>query len=224
MYREIAPDKRSSGFIEAIWFSKSDGRPGDIAPDNCTDIIIDLNRSDSVHFVGNMTRHTVHHPVEDEFLMGLRLKPGCSAAFVRESVAPLTDQTVELSAIMKHPFAEAVELYRETGTVPLDRIIEQLLQFCDEFHMDRHVADAIDILKKASGQIRIEDVAGAVGVSRRTLEKKFSYYLGKSPKRFAQIERFNAVLSGRIDYQQSNYYDQSHMAKEFRLLAGFHDR
>jgi AraC-like DNA-binding protein len=220
MYTEMAPDNSSSGWIEAIWFSKSDGQISDILPDNCSDIIIDLNRSGAVHFVGNMTRQMAHHPVDDEYLLGIRLKPACSAAFLRESAASLTDRKVELSAIVKHSFHETAEQYQETGTIPLESVIAHVASLCAGFRMDRHIAESIAILKKASGQIRIDELARDVGISRRMLEKKFRYYLGKSPKRFAQIERFNAVLSGRIDFQQSNYYDQSHMAREFKMLAG----
>ncbi|MFG3253402.1 DUF6597 domain-containing transcriptional factor [Streptomyces sp. NPDC048172] len=90
---------------------------------------------------------------------------------------------------------------------------------------------------------RVREVARDLGVSERQLRTLFTRGIGVPPKRFARIERVRAVLArgteaggagaGGADRADraggaegarlavaAGYYDQSHMAAEFRELIG----
>jgi transcriptional regulator GlxA family with amidase domain len=77
--------------------------------------------------------------------------------------------------------------------------------------------------------VRIDDVARALGWSRRRLERTFARELGIRPKLFARIARLNAVLAGLDAAERASavdvalaagYFDQAHLLRDFRRLAG----
>jgi AraC-like DNA-binding protein len=76
--------------------------------------------------------------------------------------------------------------------------------------------------------VRVDDVAGEVGYSRRHLVQRFTGEFGLAPKQAARVARFDR---SRLALQAapgtplaalaaaSGYYDQAHMAREWNALA-----
>jgi transcriptional regulator GlxA family with amidase domain len=68
----------------------------------------------------------------------------------------------------------------------------------------------------------VGEVARHVGVGERQLRTAFTTAVGISPKRFARLSRVRSVVAGasRESWARlandAGYYDQSHMAAEFR--------
>ena len=84
-------------------------------------------------------------------------------------------------------------------------------------------------IRLSKGNVRIEALATAVGASRRTLERWFDTELGVSPKQYARIVRFNAVLAAVAEGEraelvdlavEAGYFDQAHLLLDVRRLAG----
>ena len=70
-------------------------------------------------------------------------------------------------------------------------------------------------------------LARTLGLSERTLERRFQIHIGTTPKKYARIVRLrNAVfqrkkLSNWADVAYTaGYYDQSHMINDFQALYG----
>src|SRR5690606_23797758 len=90
------------------------------------------------------------------------------------------------------------------------------------------VAHAIDILRIHSGNLSIEKLAQDVFTCRRNLYDLFMQYVGFSPKKYADIIRFNAFVNlysqnpgflSDIAFQ-CGYHDLSHLNKDFfRYIA-----
>ena len=220
MYREYPPTAECSSFLDSIWLSANTTEANTILPDNCSDIVIPLNSSEPIKFFGHVTSYVVHYPEPNEVLLGLRFKPGYSIAFVQEEMSQLTDKVIELSAIRKHSFDKIKAEYMKHEIIPFKTLSKILLPFFDGFKQDADISNSIALIKNTSGNIKIESLSDAVGISRRTLEKKFNRNLGKTPKRFAQIERFNTIIKNQDSLKTMNYYDLSHMTKEFKMLSG----
>ncbi|GAA1991771.1 helix-turn-helix domain-containing protein [Amycolatopsis minnesotensis] len=81
----------------------------------------------------------------------------------------------------------------------------------------------------AAGRVRVDALADEVGWSRRHFGELFRRELGLPPKQAARVLRFEragAVLraSGRVDLAalavDCGYYDQAHLTREWRALAG----
>jgi len=73
-------------------------------------------------------------------------------------------------------------------------------------------------------------LASKLAVTSRNLERKFASLVGKSPKQFIRIVRFQEVMNGIIhqkpnyltEYAFNNgYFDQSHFIHEFKTLSGY---
>jgi AraC-like DNA-binding protein len=88
------------------------------------------------------------------------------------------------------------------------------------------VAQAWRMLLRSGGAASIAGLAAQTGWSSRYLAKRFHLETGLSPKALARVVRFHRVRSAlrtgdlagvAADY---GYYDQAHLAREFRALAG----
>jgi AraC-like DNA-binding protein len=75
----------------------------------------------------------------------------------------------------------------------------------------------------------IEDVCRQLKVTSRHLRRQFKEKIGIGPKYYLRIKRVNKAIAltrnnPRINLQdivfQCNFFDQSHMAKEFNLFTG----
>ena len=77
------------------------------------------------------------------------------------------------------------------------------------------------------GRVRVDGLAGEVGWSRKRLWSRFRSQLGLTPKRAAQLVRFDPAAHLRAAGQaaasvaaQSGDADQSHLHREVRAIAG----
>lgn len=189
-------------------------------PDNGTDIIIPLAGAGEPLFVGPMTRSLLHRPAPKEILLGLRFLPGGSRPFLREEMDRLSDTILPLSALAPSPFAPLREEFARTRRIDRTLLAEALGSFRPDSAEDPLAAAAADLLVRSGGTLRIEELSRRLGVGRRTLERRFRRSLGKSPKRFARIERLNRFVRQGPRGEDAGFYDQSHLIREFKLLAG----
>ena len=77
------------------------------------------------------------------------------------------------------------------------------------------------------GQVRVERLAAEVGWSRKRLWSRFRSQIGLTPKRAAQLIRFDHVAhrlaaghSAALVAAESGYADQSHLHREVMAFAG----
>lgn len=84
-------------------------------------------------------------------------------------------------------------------------------------------------IHRFSGKIKIDKVLSEFGITSRTLDRNFTYFLGLPPKPYANLVRlgyayqmlmFQPQLSIHDIVYLLGYYDQSHLSKE---LAGYAD-
>jgi AraC-like DNA-binding protein len=91
------------------------------------------------------------------------------------------------------------------------------------------VIEAWRLLDASRGRVSVTAVADRVGWGRRHLSERFRLATGLTPKEAARVARFEAArrvlgLSGRPGLADvaldCGYADQSHLAREWRALAG----
>ena len=89
---------------------------------------------------------------------------------------------------------------------------------------------AVSIIEKTKGDMRIDDLAQSLGVSQRTLQRKFLAATGLPPKTYARIRRFLLAAAeyvlredpeawGRIAVEYW-FADQAHFIRECTDLTG----
>jgi transcriptional regulator GlxA family with amidase domain len=88
------------------------------------------------------------------------------------------------------------------------------------------------VIERARGNLRVEDLARHAGLSLRQLQRRFQVATGVSPKVLCRLVRLQTVLGlarnpgttlGRVA-AHAGYADQSHLTREFNLLAGLSPR
>ncbi|WP_405152116.1 helix-turn-helix domain-containing protein [Sphaerisporangium sp. NBC_01403] len=93
------------------------------------------------------------------------------------------------------------------------------------------IARAWRLLMSSGGRVPISDLAREIGWSSRHLATRFAGEIGLSPKAAARVIRFDRTRHrlqrragsalGLADLAaESGYYDQAHLARDFRDLAG----
>lgn len=95
-------------------------------------------------------------------------------------------------------------------------------------HNLKRVDTAIRLIN--AGQTEIGRLADAACLSTKQFNRIFSEYIGAHPKEFSRIIRFQRALHLLENNQQisltalaheCNYFDQSHMIKDFKALSGY---
>lgn len=109
----------------------------------------------------------------------------------------------------------------------IDAVERFLLSQLRATHTDQLVLQAVRLLHHSHGALRIRELIDQLAISQSPLEKRFRRVVGTSPKKFASIVRFNAVLAGLqaggsladICFAH-NFFDQAHLTKDFKQYTG----
>jgi len=92
---------------------------------------------------------------------------------------------------------------------------------------DKLILEAVKLIYTSNGTIRIKELNEKLFISQSPFEKRFRKIVGTTPKKFATIVRFNALL-GNLNEAKSltelsfehNYFDQAHFIRDFRQFTG----
>ena len=93
--------------------------------------------------------------------------------------------------------------------------------------VDPEVAFAWQLMATNRGRVRVDRLAADVGWSRKRLWSRFRSQIGLTPKRAAQLIRFDhaahllaAGHSAALVAAESGYFDQSHLHRDVMAFAG----
>ena len=107
-------------------------------------------------------------------------------------------------------------------------IIENfLLSHLKNKQADKLITEAIRLIYQTKGTIRIKELNRQLCISPSPFEKRFRAVVGATPKKFASIIRFNAVIDTignersltEIGYD-NGFFDQAHFIKDFKHFTG----
>jgi AraC-like DNA-binding protein len=206
-----------------------------------------FNLGPSWHIEGGVTPGQEEH--HDSFLAGLHTKPsfvdgGDAWACIELRMTPLgayrllqwpmhelTNRTLELGDVLAR-VGDLVGRLRETGSW------EARFDLVEAFLM-RRLGDAAppsaamewswDHLHRSHGGAPISALANELGWSHRRLISRFREQLGLTPKVLARVIRFDQAVR-RLGHSTPDglaaiaydcgYFDQAHMNRDFRELAG----
>ena len=165
--------------------------------------------------------------------VGIRFRAGETTGVLPLSMAGASDRELALAGIVGRGAAGAlVRTLRSarTGTARFVAAERWLAARLGEARPRRiTAARAVALIRAGGGQARIDDVARSLGWSRRRIERAFARDLGIRPKVYARIVRLNAVLATLEDTErpravdlalEAGYFDQAHLLRDFRILAG----
>lgn len=108
------------------------------------------------------------------------------------------------------------------------QVVEQfLLSVLKEKHADQLIVEAVRLIYESKGAVRIKELSKTLLISQSPFEKRFRAIVGTSPKKFASIVRFNAVVANMHTHKsltelcfEYNFFDQAHFIKDFKQYTG----
>ncbi|MEO6525454.1 MAG: AraC family transcriptional regulator [Gemmatimonadaceae bacterium] len=230
--------------------------------DGCAGVVIDCGPSALATppvFMGVMQAATVVTLGESRELIGVRFKPGGALPFVTSSLHELTGLRVPLPLLwgdLAHELGNAVRSATFSERIPaLEHCLRGRMRQQQSAASRRQaspsprevalVAQAIVHLGQEAA-VRVSDVAAALGVGDRRLERVFNRAVGVPPKVFHRMRRcceaarlirhacgepphatVNTTLKQNIARcnwpaigSAAGYADQAHFIREFRALTG----
>src|SRR5581483_7974808 len=150
----------------------------------------------------------------------LALRPPGVRALLGLPAGELADTDVHADAVLGGVCAELGDRVRTAASWPerfaiLDEILLRQLVAASRITADvaPEVLHAWRQLLRAGGGVRVGDLATATGWSSRHLTSRFRAEIGLTPKAAARVIRFDRAAD-------TGYFDQAHLAREFRSLAG----
>jgi AraC-like DNA-binding protein len=225
-YREIAPSPALASTVECFWTMRQDGEASvhRVLPDGCTDILLTCSDgAATLDAVGPMTTYR-DHPVGGGRMFGVRFRPGRGRRALAVPADRIVDATVPLEDLWG---ARARRLLERLANTERDeeraRRIEEMLPRDGAGPVER----ALGFLERSGGSVSVDDLAREAGLSPRQFRRVCLEATGLTPKFLARVLRFrNAaarVGAGEpaIDLAlDCGYYDQAHLIRDFRELAG----
>lgn len=164
-------------------------------------------------------------------VMGLTFRPGGAHALIGIDVAEFSHGDIALEDLFGGTARRLRQRLLETPC-PLQRLAlleGWLQQLTDEPVLDPLIAHAIARLDRTPQVARIGAVQRESGYSAARFINLFRRHVGMSPKRYARLLRFRAVVTQvypqrQVDWSQvaadGGYSDQAHLNHEFREFAG----
>lgn len=150
--------------------------------------------------------------------------------FAAHPANELFNLSVSLDAVFTK--SDVAEVEEKLAMADNDRkritIVERfLLSQLKDLETDKLIVEAVKLIHKSNGTMRIKELNELLCISASPFEKRFRKGVGTSPKKFASIVRFNAVL-GQLNKAKSlteicyenNFFDQAHFIKEFKHFTG----
>ncbi len=166
-------------------------------------------------------------------VVSVLFRPGAAAMFLRAPAAAFADLVVDgddvLPRAMLAAFEQALEARSMSRVASL--LDEHFATYLEPVHKkdDPRIEAAVRAIRDAPAHVHVPTLSRQVGLCQRQLERLFLERVGLSPKRYAQLERFRGAARAVAEQPPLSlaelaatlgYADQSHMAREFRALAG----
>jgi AraC-like DNA-binding protein len=212
------------------WSFRGSGQPHRVLPDGCIDFLFDLH-SGRMRIVGPMTRAEIVQVEVGQVVFGVRFRPGSAALFVDACASELVNRDIGAEHVLGQgvrPLADAV-----CGASTHDERTQLIAAFATNPNARRRAVDArvrraAALIERAAGAVPIREVALAVGIGERQLERLFQERIGLRPKLLARIMRIQhsvraleAHRGRQLDLAIAcGYADEAHLVREFQAVCG----
>ena len=176
-------------------------------------------------------RSFVIDTAEQVRVMGVVFRCGAAAAFFRERMDTIANAHVDLDALVGARARGIRERLLEARDSPsrLSMLRNWLAGIASRAAVTPAlISHATGALKRVPHIGRIADACRDTGLSERRFGSVFRDHVGMSPKRYARLQRFRAVVEhahgARVEWSRvaadCGFYDQPHLVREFREFAG----
>lgn len=221
-------------FIEHFWIVRWDLRGEapyrqEVLPHPSVHLVFDKGQT---RLFGVMTGKFAYLLQDKGQVLGIKFRPGAFYPFVKSPVSRYTDREIRLE-----------EVFEVDGGVLEEVILSQqndaaMVRLAEDFlrarlpEQDEQVAlinRIIETIIAAREITQVDELVERVNLSKRTLQRLFSQYVGVSPKwvikRYRLHEAAEQVAQGTVENWPElaltlGYFDQAHFIKDFKRMVG----
>lgn len=164
----------------------------------------------------------------------VQFQPAGACHFFRFPLSEIENQSFDLSDVFNAEIKQIEEKLFESKTIQEKVfLIESFLmsKFSPIPQYDQLLVDkGIQLIKQSRGQITANSLAEKLTSTPKSVERKFSNHLGKTPKQYIKLIRFQETLkdfsthkhSSLTEYAYCNgYFDQAHFIRDFKTYSGY---
>jgi AraC-like DNA-binding protein len=181
--------------------------------------------------IGTMTRSLAVSTTGPVDLFGVRFRPGGLSELFALDAAKFTDKRADLADLWGQFAQETWHRLGEKTAIGRVGLLQKLLGGLAKgrAQIDPFIQHCVTRIETSRGNLRIGALETSTGLSTRQLERKFARCVGISPKTFARVVRFKAVLEAATSTDQPDWVrlavdfgfsDQPHLVREIKALAG----
>ncbi|WP_394351788.1 helix-turn-helix domain-containing protein [Pontibacter pamirensis] len=159
------------------------------------------------------------------------LKPTALQKVLGESADVFNDTYLKLDDLIPNcrflPEQLRDEKNQKGQLTMLDNFLRRL--FRDKTNKPNEVDMAVQYILQTQGQMKVSELSTRERTNIRTLTRKFTEQVGLSPKLYARIVRFRAIINFLLLNPEASlldvtykfgFYDQSHFIKDFHDFTG----
>ena len=236
MYLQCRPGSSLAPYVEKLWCCEgyeATHRQERVLPSGRFQLIINLaaGRGASI-VVGMRTRYSILETAGIQSVIGVVFRPGGAQPFFDPAADEFYDRAVPLDQLWNSASGNLHDCLLEAPGPParlhvLEAELQRRLGEPRELHSA--VRYALGEFGRDPLVTRVLQVARDTGFSRRRLTGLFREQVGLTPKLYCRLRRFQQLVSriasgAPINWAQMSldggYYDQAHMAHEFREFSG----
>jgi AraC-like DNA-binding protein len=239
-YREQRPSSDLASYVHCFW--EIEGGPEAFAqpifPDGRVELIVHLGdrprrmgetaAQPRSLIVGQMTTAMRLEPIARVHAVGVRFRPAGAGAWLGVPLHALTGRIEEADAVCRRATQLRAAVEQASTTRERFTRLEFAMRAMLRQHMPSTVVErAVRLTVRSGGCASVDLLSETCGVSSRQLERHFLDAVGLPPKVFARIVRFQRAIQGlkagipaAAVATSCGFADQSHLAREFRRIAG----
>jgi AraC-like DNA-binding protein len=248
-YQEHAPLPELARHVRCIWtlegvVDAGAGAPPPqvIVPDGCAELVLNVasvvtqvvdgarRPQPRRSLVGELRRPVALEQHGAIRLLGVRFAPSALRVFFREQACRLVDRVLDVDDLVQ------VEARTELSSLCSEESIARRVlrlqlwlraRLRESLVDDRIMRAAVVAIDARDGLVSIDNLAGALSLSRRQLERLFKEQMGIPPKAYAKLKRFrrasdliaqgSSIVGAALE---GGYVDQAHLTRAFREYAG----
>lgn len=165
--------------------------------------------------------------------LSIALRPGASAALLGVPACELADRVVPLDVFWGRGASELVE---QVGSARDDATRAAIVEAALRRRLREAVPEdaratvrAARVIASSGGRASVREAASELGLGERRLQQLFRLHVGLTPRTWGRLARVHGVLRqlrglrrpawARVAVDHG-FYDQAHLANEFRALCG----
>lgn len=231
--RYLPPDDLRP-FVETFWTVRWDLRGQEpYTSENLPHPSVNISfEPDIVRFVGVTTGKFLYHLEGHGHVLGIKFRPGGFYPFVHRPMSDFTDQSIPISDVLhvdELALREAMQALA-TDAEMINYAADLLRGFVPEPDPTVELVKTIvrDIIHDRSLN-KVDEVAEHAQLSKRSLQRLFSTYVGVGPKWVIQRYRLHGALEQLSDPTigdclqlalKLGYFDQAHFTRDFKAIVG----